>query len=351
MGPDRPSSAEARIRALIAERGRITFHDFMAVAVDAYYAAHRPGRDFQTAPRTSPAFGHLVGQGLARMWRALGSPVRFVAAEVGAGDGRLAADACAYLGAREPEMVAAATYVAIDRRPPPAAGGFRSAGGEAGAVPLRPFVGCVLSNELFDALPVHRLVGGDGELWVTEHDGRLVAEPGELSSAALAELAPPLRPRQVADVAPTAAAVYRGLCDALSAGFVLTIDYGGMGEELFGPHRMAGTLVAYSGHRAHDDPLAAPGGQDLTAHVDFGRLIAAGEAAGLRTVLYTTQRDFLLGLGLRDWLGRLDPTRLSPADLFNARLAAEELVRGDRLGKLRVLVQAKGVDAGPELFG
>ena len=70
---------------------------------------------------------------------------------------------------------------------------------------------------------------------------------------------------------------------------------------------MAGTLLAYHRHRASDDVLARPGEQDLTAHVDFGRLERAGRAVGLEPVGYLTQRDLLLGLGLRDWLGRLDP--------------------------------------------
>src|SRR5262249_20728801 len=119
-----------------------------------------------------------------------------------------------------------------------------------------------------------------------------------------------------------------------------------------GAHRMAGTLVAYHRHRASDDLLARPGEQDLTAHADFGQLERAGEAAGLRTAGRLTQRELLLGLGLRDWLGRLDPVWLTPADLFNARAAAAELVDPARLGKFKVLVQARAVaDVPAELTG
>src|SRR5438105_1518179 len=194
-----------------------------------YYVRHGAGRDYRSAPQTSPAFGHLIGRALALMWRALGQPGRFEVLELGAGDGRLAEQATGWLRAREPGCSAALRYVAIDR------------------ADARPIAGAA---------------------------------------------------RVVADAA------------------------------------------------------ARPGEQDLTAHAEFGRLERAGWAAGLETVAYLTQRDFLLGLGLRDWLGRLDPAALTPADLFNARAAAAELVAPGQLGKFKVLLQARGVEAPPaELTG
>jgi SAM-dependent MidA family methyltransferase len=346
----------------------MTFADFMATALydreGGYYVRYGAGRDYRSAPQTSPAFGHLVGAALARMWAALDRPARFDAIELGAGDGRLAEQIVGYLRSREPSTGEAVRYVAIDRggdtwtprtpspaRTPPVVA-------DAAMLPVRGVVGCVLSNELFDALPVHRLTW-DGErwreLWV-EPDGegwRFVV--GELSDPALgADVATRAREPargQVVDLAPGAAQVVEQIAGALERGFVLTIDYGGAGSDLYGRHRLAGTLLAYHAHRASDDVLARPGEQDLTAHVDFDLLSRAGEAAGLRTFLETTQRDFLLGLGLRDWLGRLDPSHLTPADLFNAQAAAAELIDTRKLGKLRVLVQARGVATGPELFG
>ena len=59
------------------------------------------------------------------------------------------------------------------------------------------------------------------------------------------------------------------------------------------PERTRGTLRAYRGHVVSDDLLASPGEQDLTAHVNFAVLQAAGEAAGLRTVELSSQERFL----------------------------------------------------------
>jgi SAM-dependent MidA family methyltransferase len=331
----RGPTVEGALRCALAARGRITFAEFMAVALyhpdDGYYARVGAGRDYRTAPQVSPAFGHLIGRLLARMWHALGRPTPFLAVEVGAGDGRLGGQVASYLLAREPEVAAVARYVAIDRfgRPDVVA--------DAGALPLAPFVGCVLSNELFDALPVNRLVGPDGELWVIERDGQLGFEVGELSDPSLAADLPS-RPGQVVDVAPAASHVIGEMARALERGYVLTIDYGGSSEELRAPYRMAGTLLAYYRGRAHDRLLERPGQQDLTAHVDFDRL---QNHLLLRTVLFESQSTFLRRLGLDEWLGRLDPSRLTAADLFNARLGATELMAPGRLGKLRALLQAK----------
>ena len=49
--------------------------------------------------------------------------------------------------------------------------------------------------------------------------------------------------------------------------------------------------------------LANPGEQDLTAHVNFTAVRKAGENAGLRTELFTTQEKFLAQLvsKIGDW--------------------------------------------------
>lgn len=365
---------ELRLRARL-RAGPITFAELMATALydpeAGYYVQHGPGRDYRSAPQTSPAFGHLLGVALARMWRAMGAPSRFDALEIGAADGRLAGQVVRYARAREPGLANALRYWAMDvgaGRLAGASSGADAAEGEpprlgrligdAAALPFSGIHGCVLSNELFDALPVSRLVltrDGWRELWVVgvEPDQRRF-QAGELSDPRLLDELAARGVRgsvgQVVDLAVGAGTVMGEIARALKRGFVLTIDYGG-GAELYGPLRRAGTLVAYHRHRASERVLDRPGEQDLTAHVDFAHLRRVGEAHGLATLRETTQRDLLLGLELRDWLGRLDPTRMTPADLFNARAAAAELVDPGRLGKLRVLLQARGVDGIDPLLG
>jgi SAM-dependent MidA family methyltransferase len=79
----------------------------------------------------------------------------------------------------------------------------------------------------------------------------------------------------------------------LERGKLMTIDYGLTSDELFSPGRMHGTLRAYFRHHASDDLLANVGEQDLTAHVNFSAIQAAGESMGLRTEMFSTQSQFL----------------------------------------------------------
>ena len=55
-------------------------------------------------------------------------------------------------------------------------------------------------------------------------------------------------------------------------------------------------------HRAHDDPFYYPGLCDVTAHVDFTAMAAAGTRAGLQVAGFCPQAPFLLGCGILDAL-------------------------------------------------
>jgi len=56
------------------------------------------------------------------------------------------------------------------------------------------------------------------------------------------------------------------------------------------------TLRAYHRHQVNSDFLERLGEQDLTAHVNFTQIRAAGEAAGLRTETIASQSQFLTGI-------------------------------------------------------
>jgi SAM-dependent MidA family methyltransferase len=123
----------------------------------------------------------------------------------------------------------------------------------------------------------------------------------------------------------------------LGRGQLLVIDYGMDAAELYGPRRMAGTLVTYAGHRAGDDPFAAVGRQDITAHVDLTAIDRAARTAGLRPTLATRQADFLVTLGLGDLLvelGRDPGTTLE--EYAAARSSVVRLLDPRHLGAFRV---------------
>jgi SAM-dependent MidA family methyltransferase len=71
---------------------------------------------------------------------------------------------------------------------------------------------------------------------------------------------------------------------ALDEGYVFSIDYGYTAREM--TRFPAGTLMSYRRHRALEDVLQDPGGQDITAHVCFSALEAFGREVGLETLAF-----------------------------------------------------------------
>jgi SAM-dependent MidA family methyltransferase len=203
------------------------------------------------------------------------------------------------------------------------------------------FSGLILSNELVDAFPVHRVVMRNGELRELYVTTDFTFEAGPLSTpdlqAYFERLSITLAEEQIAEVNLAAVAWMRDVARALARGFVLTVDFGHLAKELFQPQRRHGSLLAYYRQTVSDDLLARLGRQDLFAQVDFSTLVAAGKEEGLTPLGLVAQHHALLDLGLEGWLVDADPRN---------RRALLELVRtGENgLGDAKVLAQAKGVD-------
>jgi SAM-dependent MidA family methyltransferase len=372
-----------RIRAEISVDGPITFARFMELALYepelGYYRvpAERPGRagDFLTAPETHPIFGAAIARQLDEIWQRLGRPDRFVLREYGAGSGTLAVailDALAGRGrlgrvAGSPELAAAIRYAPVEVNPHRRAELVRriAVAGSGAALELeleadRPEVGAVVANEFLDALPVHRVLGrADGqlaELFVGWNGTAFVEQAGEPSTAALAErfaaegivLAEGARAEVCLEIDGWIGRVSEGL----ARGAVLVIDYGHPAAELYGPTRAAGTLLAYSGHRVHEDWAVAVGRQDLTAQVDFSALDRAARATGLTPLGLTSQAEFLVGAGMDELIEaiRSDPTT-TLEDWLAVRSAVARLLDPRAMGGFGVSLLGRGLAEGPPLAG
>ena len=358
-------TAEGEIRRRIAARGRITFAEFMDVALyhpgGGYYTSgERVGAagDYYTSPSVHPVFGALLAAQLFKMWQLLGQPAPFTVAEAGAGNGLLCRDIVTAAGALPSRFRQALRYLCIDRR--------ASAGLEAGldgvnrvssdGMPLKCIVGCVLSNELLDAMPVHQVTceGGElKELYVVSRDGELAMQADTPSTLQLAQrlssLGVRLQEGQVAEVNLALEGWTQGAAWSLERGFVLSIDYGRLAEDLYSPtERFRGTLTTYRNHLQTDRPLEHVGQQDMSAQVDFSTLARVAADAGLNVLGYVSQAEFLHNLGIGDMLRRLAGGR--PQQSRAGSLAMRELVKPEGLGAFRVLALGKNVGQ-PELWG
>jgi SAM-dependent MidA family methyltransferase len=131
---------------------------------------------------------------------------------------------------------------------------------------------------------------------------------------------------------------------AIDRGLAITIDYGHTAQDLYGPDRAKGTLLCYYSQMTSENPYERVGLQDMTSHVDFSTLATVGEEQGLHVTGFTNQMSFLMGLGLEDFLAKMDPEGAE----FRAAI---HLVRPEGMGRtFKVLIQHKGIDM-PTLDG
>ena len=370
----------AIIRDEILRSGPVPFARFMDLALYhpdfGYYM--RPGEEeqrigWQGDYYTSPDVHVFLGQALARQARQiderLGRPDPFTVVEMGAGKGLLARDFIADCAAHAPGFFARLRYRLIERSPAMRAAQARhlepwltrqSGAGRIGwthglgALSAGSVTGAVLSNELVDAFPVHRIriAGGQRrEIYVAYEADRFVERLGPLSTPALAEYLDRLarmdivlEEGDVADVNLEALAWMREVGRVMGRGVAITIDYGHTAPDLFGAERRRGTLLCYHDQIASDDPYGRVGLQDMTAHVDFSSLAAAGEDTGLQVTGFTNQMSFLMGWGIEERLSGLEPGSPDYQALIH-------LLRPEGMGRtFKVLIQHKGMER-PELDG
>ncbi|MGO8949717.1 MAG: class I SAM-dependent methyltransferase [Ktedonobacterales bacterium] len=391
----------------IAHEGPITFARFMELALYhptlGYYSGGGEGReplgwsgDYFTSGDVHPLWGWAIARQLHQMWQLLGSPERFDVVEPGAGRGLLARDVWHFALQRAPEWAEALVYTLIDR----AASGspLRRRRQERLNTELQRlnvpddavrvvdtlsdvrqrFTGCVVSNEVVDALPVHILEKqeeGLAEVYVSldpEH-GQLIEQVGGLSSPEMAgyldQYDIPWRdyPNQWrCEVCLDAGRWLREVANHLERGYLLTIDYGSMASELYTPQRLRGTLAIYRQHQLRERPLAQPGRQDITAHVNFSALTVSGRAIGIDTIGITSQGKFLGRLGIREE-AQMQASLLYPYAeserhtdrgqtdyLRRATIlaAVSTLLDPHGLGAFQVLAQQRGVpESGRNLLG
>jgi len=303
--------------------------------------------------------GSLFGELLAFQfadWMDQGSGFHLI--EAGAHDGRLAADVLNWFSRHRPDLHAQLQYCILE---PSQARQSRQNKTLApwkdsvrwirdwNEIPDQHIHGTIFSNELLDAFPHHRFVwAATRQSWVEcgvglKGDALVwLAVPPELAlkdHPAIAEkLLSVLPDGFVTEYCPAAVRWWRAAARKLNSGRLLTLDYGLTSEEFFLPSRYQGTLRGYSGHRQIANPLANPGYQDLTAHVNFSELQQAGKSAGLQSLPLVSQAQFLTPIAAR-MLTR--SANEEPWSEKNSR-QLQSLIHPNNLGHLlKVLVQIR----------
>ena len=356
----------------IRRYGPLTFADYMREClyhpIHGYYSKAEAKRfaDYYTSVDLHPIFGRLLARQFAEMWEHLGWPEKFMLVEAGAGVGRLASHILDFSASKLSDFYRALHYVSVERSTARreqtalqlkqhAETGRATVSAE---IPLHISAGCLFSNELVDALPVHRVAlqgGAPKEIFVGFKDKRFVDHIAELSTCAITEYFATqgiiLREGHQAEAGLEACDWITEIGRRLERGYVLTIDYGHRAAELLDGHHMRGTLLAYQDHRATENYYALAGQQDLTAHVNFTALEVWGKRSGLETSGPTSQTAFLLALGQRNEFADLHDDGETETGRVRARLQLKTLIHPEGMGeRFQVLIQQKGV-SGARLSG
>ncbi|MFQ5455023.1 MAG: class I SAM-dependent methyltransferase [Nitrospirota bacterium] len=352
-----------KIKERIKRRGKITFAEFMDMAIyypDLGYYTSSPDRigwegDYYTSADLHPVFGRLIGKQILQMaaLSLLNEEKEFFIVEVGGGKGILCNDILNYLKEKEGDFYRRIRYILIDKSP------LMKERQERllktchedriewkekikDIQTQKGITGCILSNELIDAFPVHIIVikgGGLKEVYVDlkgENLAEILDEPStnELSLY-LKRLNISLNKGYRTEINLNSIKWIRETGNILRRGFVITIDYGYPANELYAPHRSEGTLLCYYRHKVNSNPYARIGEQDITSHIDFTSIARAGKEEGLEVTGFTDQMHFLMGLRIDEEI-----KNNMPMDKL-ARI--KSLITPSGSGKtFKILIQHKG---------
>lgn len=386
----------------IKKEGPITFKTFMEMALYypelGYYSSPETtiGRegDFYTSPHLHHIFGAMIGKQLMEMWMIMDRPSLFHTVEIGAGLGYLCKDILDYLckssedsslAQDKSEFLKSLKYVIVEPyshfeerqrkllnnllknppSPPIAHEGDKLIEKNITSSPqsekemkrnitinwvksldeLDDVIGCIFSNELLDAFPVHiiEMDSEPKEVYINHDGNKFREEINNLSTDEITnyikefivthlhveaslreESLQPDPPLGTSRFEPSrrrrgyrSDSIYRteinlgirdwlkGVSTVLSQGFLLTIDYGYTAREFYSDERTKGTLLCYHKHLFNEDPYQNIGEQDITAHINFSSLRKWGEDLGLKTVGYCPQGTFLIAAGIDEVITEL----------------------------------------------
>lgn len=350
------NSLTEKIRARIADKGMITFAEFMNMALyeqeQGYYQKKNPfghQGSFYTSVNASASFGRTLANAFADTAERLSLPACFC--EMGAGSGMLANDILTHLKTSKPEFYARLSYTIIEK-----SGYLIDCQRELlkeheGKVSWKSFEefggfqGIFFSNELVDAFPVHRVIrlGEDvKELYVIEHEGGLTFYPDRLSTPKIQEYLDRINLRitdgQIVDLNLDMIGWVQALASKIEKGMIFTVDYGYPAENIFASYRRDGTVTCYFKHSQNNDFFERIGDQDITAFVDFTSLQSYGRDAGLEPVSLTPQWLFLVQSGI------LSEIENAETDLQKASVKALIMPEGGFGTNFFVLAQSRNVE-------
>lgn len=380
---------QQKIIQKIKSEGPITFKAFMEIALYepdlGYYTSQNTkigkAGDFYTSSHLHPIFGAMIGKQTEEMWEIMGKPSVFQIIEIGSGAGYLCKDMLDYFkgvkgsrvhpsqcygewnqgASKEKEIYKHLQYSIVELNPAmrenqkSLLSDFSDKVRWASSIrELSNIRGCFLSNELLDSFPVHLIEMEDEikEIFVSAEGERLIEIKGKPSTdeilSYLKEFSIELQKGYRTEINLQIKDWLNEVNNALTDGFILTIDYGYPARDYYSEDRNRGTLLCYHKHQVTEDPYQNIGEQDITAHVNFSSVKKWGEELGIKTIGFCQQGTFLISLGIDEAIAEI--YKNSPDYLFEVAKIKGLILPGTMGETHKVMIQYKGKGE-PELKG
>ncbi len=334
----------------------LTFFEFMQQALyhphHGYYNnhSHKFGLhgDFITAPELTPLFGNSLAKQCQQILSIIKNPTIL---EFGAGSGKLCLDIMTQLEILQclPEQ-----YLIME-----VSGSLRTSQQQLlqtqlphlyqriqwlNTLPTQQFSGIILANEVLDAIPVHKFLYKNNNVYeshiqlTTEQkliECYLPTNNHNLQTYVKNYVKQQPYQSEINFLLPA----WLNTCnDILSNGALLILDYGFPRHEYYHPDRQQGTLMCHYQHKTHINPLINIGAQDITAHVDFTHVAESATAAGFKLAGYTNQAAFLLNCGILNLLATNNTS-------INNHQAIKQLLQPQEMGELfKVIALTKNLN-------
>lgn len=358
---------QQKIIRKIKSEGPVTFKTFMEMALYepdlGYYTSQNTkigkAGDFYTSSHLHPIFGAMIGKQTEEMWEIMGKPSVFQIIEIGSGAGYLCKDMLNYLKNREffnplSYIIVELNHAIRDRQKNLLADFSDKVSWASSIREISNIRGCFLSNELLDSFPVHLIEMEDEikEIFVSAEGERLIEIKEKPSTDEilnyLKEFSIELQKGYRTEINLQIKDWLNEVNNALTDGFILTIDYGYPARDYYSEDRNRGTLLCYHKHQVIEKPYQNIGEQDITAHVNFSSAKKWGEELGIKTIGFCQQGTFLISLGIDEAIAEI--YKNSPDYLFEVAKIKGLILPGTMGETHKVMIQYKGKEE-PKLKG
>tara|TARA_X000001036_G_C20612858_1_gene779736 strand:- start:150 stop:1169 length:1020 start_codon:yes stop_codon:yes gene_type:complete len=260
-----------------------------------YYKNKDIKKDFFTSPITHNSFGKIISKQLKDVWEYYEKPRQFIVVELGGNSGKLKEDILESIS-KDKKFFNSIIYLNIDE----------VNGENLNDIEFEADLGCIISNEFFDALPFDRYLK-DGQsikkLFVKSDNGKLMEVSKKVKDFRFLnnDITSKIPEGSTFEIIKDLDLISKKLSSLFNYCVMITIDYGYNDYKKLFFKNPNGLVRCYSRHSMDKNILENVGEKDITCDVNFNYLNESLNKYGFIKIGNTSQEKFLIKNGLRTY--------------------------------------------------